>query len=39
MLTGVLAAVVVVLLGGFIGTLAMTSLAGMLIVAGFRRPA
>jgi sulfate permease, SulP family len=35
-LTGVLAAVVVVLLGGFIGKLAMASLAGMLIVAGFQ---
>ena len=35
-LTGVLAAVVVVLLAGFIGRLAMASLAGMLIVAGFQ---
>jgi SulP family sulfate permease len=35
-LTGVLAAVVVILLGGFIGRLAMASLAGMLIVAGFQ---
>jgi SulP family sulfate permease len=34
--TGVLAAVVVVLLGGFIGRLAMASLAGMLVVAGFQ---
>ena len=35
-LTGVLAAVVVVLLGGLIGRLAMASLAGMLVVAGFQ---
>jgi sulfate permease, SulP family len=35
-LTGVLAAAVVVLLGGLIGRLAMASLAGMLVVAGFQ---
>jgi sulfate permease, SulP family len=35
-LTGVFAAVVVILLGSFIGRLAMASLAGMLIVAGFQ---
>jgi sulfate permease, SulP family len=35
-LTGVLAAIVVVLFGGFIGRLAMASLAGMLVVAGFQ---